>query len=119
MEAGPFDNEILQEALLQVLECNGWSGWRAVCPQLFIEEVEPYRALVLTNNALYCAQNWLQSASDPDEFSGLQPLGTLDGKSYSMRTVLRLPAELHSPLTGEAIQPIIINFPLHLFEGTA
>lgn len=118
-EAGALDNEILQEALLQVLECNGWSDLRAVCPHFFVENAEPYRAIVLPNNSLRCARNWLRSAAELENFGGLRPLNTLDGKSHSMGTVLHLSAELHSPLTGEAVQPIVINFPLRLFEGAA
>ena len=118
-EANAFDNEILQETLLQVLECNGWSDWRAVCPHFFVEKVEPYRAIVLSNHALRCARSWLHSASDLKVSDGLQPLNALDGKSHSMETVLRLSAELHSPLTGEVVQPIVINFPLRLFAGAA
>lgn len=107
-----LDYETIQNALLQVLEYNEWSSWRAVCPHIFIERVEPFRTIVLNTDALGRAQEWLQSLTQPMRF----PHKSMrDRSTPGTEERLRLPAKLYAPLTKEPVQEITINFPPRTF----
>jgi hypothetical protein len=107
------EDAVIQATLVKVLECNGWSSWRAASPQIFVERIEPFRTIVLTRDALEKAKNWLRSVNEsaPAHGSGT---GSTPGHS----TPLRLSAALYSPLGVAPVQPITINFSAHASERT-
>jgi hypothetical protein len=107
--------EAVQNALLQVLEINGWPNWRAVCPHIFAEGSEPYRTIVLDKNALHAAQEWLQSPTEPLDSQQHEQHEQHDGSTPDHEVRLCLSATLHSPLTGDPPQSITIHFPPRTF----
>jgi hypothetical protein len=110
-DSAPSDDAV-QSALLRVLERNGYSSWRAVCPYIFAEQVEPFRTVVLSTESLRYAREWLQHLTKPLRCDGNS---RQNGSTPASQPALRLPAKLYAPLTNEPVQNITIHLPPRTF----
>jgi hypothetical protein len=79
-----------ETALLRALERSVRSRWRVVCPNILVECIEPYRTLVLHNEAVQNLRE--QQMLAQQHINGTSP--------YGIDEPFQVSAELHTPLAG-------------------